>query len=71
MSHLRTVVPARPATITRLAAAAGWDDDRTPLVCTCPTPRPEPVLLFGHIVVAGAYECARCRRPTHLRSEDT
>jgi hypothetical protein len=73
MSHLRTLIHLDHLSTIPLAhtAGAGWDDDRTPLVCVCPHPQPEPVRLWDHVIVAGAYECRRCRRPTHLATDTT
>lgn len=48
---------------------AGPDADDIPLTCSCRTPRPSPVRLWGTVLVAGVSECAGCGRPTHLRSE--
>lgn len=34
-----------------------------PTSCSCATPRPEPVRLFGTVLVADAIQCGRCARP--------
>ena len=52
------------------------------LICTCPQPRPQPVVLFDWLELTDVYECTDCWRPVldpathrgtelaHLGSED-
>jgi hypothetical protein len=33
------------------------------LICQCPRPRYQPVVLFAALVLADVYECAHCGKP--------